>query len=92
MKPLDLILIAVGCAGIAMLYILLGTKLLVDWKRTSELPRDQDADAVPFWIALLLLLSGAAIIFSIHALLFSHGIILKGLPWYKIILMKGLHG
>ena len=45
MKPLDLILIAVGCAGIAMLYILLGTKLLVDWKRTSELPRDQDADA-----------------------------------------------
>jgi hypothetical protein len=75
MKPLDFILLALGCAGIALLYILIGTKLLVDWNRFSGLPRNQAARAVPFWIALLLLLSGASIIFSIHALLVTYGVL-----------------
>ena len=75
MRPLDLILIAVGCAGIAMLYVLLGTKLIVDWKRFSALPRDQASRAFPLWIGLLLLLSGASILFSIHTLLVTHGVL-----------------
>jgi hypothetical protein len=75
MNHLDPILIAVGCAGIAMLYVLIGTKLLVDWKKFSGLPRNQAARAFPFWIGLLLLLSGASIIFSLHALLVIHGVL-----------------
>ena len=65
MTTQNLILTAIGLAAIILLYILFTKK----WTNyTKEKP-------APFWLGLVTVLSGAAIVFSIHALLVTHGIL-----------------
>jgi hypothetical protein len=65
MTSQNLTLAAIGFAAIILLYLLFTKK----WTNyTKEKP-------APFWLGLATVLSGAAIIFSIHALLVTHGIL-----------------
>jgi len=65
MTSQNLTLTAIGLAGLILLYILFTKK----WTNyTKEKP-------APFWLGLITVLSGAAIVFSIHALLVTHGIL-----------------
>jgi hypothetical protein len=67
MSGLTITLVAVGSAGIAMLYLLFIPRYSWNWK-SPDIQR-----AKPFWLGLITLLSLAAIVFSTHALLVVHG-------------------
>ena len=71
MSHLDLILIAAGLGGIA-LFSLLWRNQFFSNRRTSNTTAPKQP---PFLIALLTLLSLAAVVFSIHALLVVHGVL-----------------
>jgi hypothetical protein len=65
MTTQNLTLTAIGLAALIALYLLFTKK----WTNyTKEKP-------APFWLGLVTVLSAAAIIFSIHALLVTHGIL-----------------
>jgi len=65
MTTQNLTLTAIGLAGLILLYILFKKK----WTNyTKEKP-------APFWLGLVTVLSLAAVVFSIHALLVTHGIL-----------------
>jgi len=69
MTAQNLSLAAIGLTGLIMLYVLFTKKLHWNWNSyTKEKP-------APFWLGLITVLSGAAIVFSIHALLVTHGIL-----------------
>ena len=65
MTSQNLTLSAIGLAGLITLYLLFTRKL-------NHYTKDKPA---PFWIGITTLLSLAAIVFSIHALLVTHGIL-----------------
>ena len=65
MTTQNLTLTTIGLAGLILLYILFKKK----WTNyTKEKP-------APFWLGLVTVLSLAAVVFSIHALLVTHGIL-----------------
>ena len=65
MTSQNLTLSAIGLAGLITLYLLFTRKLN---HYTKEKP-------APFWLGLITVLSLAAVVFSIHALLLTHGIL-----------------
>jgi len=65
MTSQNLTLAAIGLAGLITLYLIFTRKLN---NYTKEKP-------APFWLGLTTVLSLAAIVFSIHALLVTHGIL-----------------
>lgn len=72
MSGLDLTLVAVGLAGVAMIWILFTKRFRWNLARFNGGPF---APAAPFWLALITLLSFAAILFSVSALLTVHGLL-----------------
>ena len=65
MTTQNLILTAIGLAAIILLYILF-TKKWTNYKKEKP---------APFWLGLITVLSLAAVVFSINALLVTHGIL-----------------
>jgi hypothetical protein len=80
MNPLDLRLVAIGLAGIVMLFILFSKRFPWNWTKYRAMPYramppEEAASIAPFWLGLITALSLAAILFSIHALLVVHGVL-----------------
>ena len=75
MSEIDFVLLTVGLTGAAIVWLLFTKRFSWNMTRFYGMPSKQVAAAVPFWLALAVLLSFAAIVFSAHAFYVVYGLL-----------------
>lgn len=72
MTRLLVILYGILAAGIAVTALTFGSNLILNRRNPAGMAPREQANAVPLWRGLVAVLGLAAIVFSIHALLYVH--------------------